>query len=431
MGYGHLRAAHAVAAVTALPLVYADEPPIADAGDARAWARARAAYERISRTSQLPVVGAPFRAVLDGLTAIPHLHPDRDLSRPHLGVRILHRAIERGLGTGLVRELRAHRAGLVTTFYAPALVADHHGIDDILCIVTDADVNRIWAPREPRETRIRYAAPTQRVQRRLIAYGVPPDRIEVTGFPLPVALLGDHTLHLARDHLARRLVRLDPTGAFLDEHGRDIEQLLGRALPERVVNEPLHIVFAIGGAGAQTALVGPLVRGVKPGILRGELRLTLVAGIRPRVRDHLFDALAHAGLAARLGAGVEVLYTPLLTDYLQQFNAVLARADVLWTKPSELTFFGALGLPLVLAPPMGVHERYNRRWARECGVAVTQRELGHASEWLSELARDGTLAAAAWSGFIRMPKSGLFRIAERLARAPTVVRMVTPASETA
>lgn len=431
MGYGHLRAAQAVAEVTSLPLVIADEPPIADTADARAWARARTAYERVSRASQLPLVGAPFRAILDAVTAIPHLHPDRDLSRPHLGVRILQRAIQHGLGAGLVRELRAHQAGLVTTFYAPALVADHHGIDDILCIVTDADVNRIWAPREARETRIRYAAPTQRVRRRLIAYGVPPDRIEVTGFPLPIELLGDRSLDLARDCLARRLGRLDPAGAFRAEHGRDVERMLERALPEPKAAEPLHVVFAIGGAGAQTALAGPLVRGMRPGILRGEQRLTLVAGTRSGVRDILFDAITQAGLAGRVGAGIEVLYAPVVTEYLRQFNAVLAEADVLWTKPSELTFFGALGLPLVLAPPVGVHERYNRRWALECGVAVTQRTLAHASSWLSELARDGALAAAAWSGFIRMPKSGLFRIAERLARAPSVVRMVASASETA
>jgi len=37
--------------------------------------------------------------------------------------------------------------------------------------------------------------------------------------------------------------------------------------------------------------------------------------------------------------------------------------------PSEMTFFAALGLPLILAPAVGVHERYNARWATEAGAA--------------------------------------------------------------
>ena len=35
-----------------------------------------------SRASQLPIVGAPLRAFLDGLTRIPHLYPYRDLRTP-------------------------------------------------------------------------------------------------------------------------------------------------------------------------------------------------------------------------------------------------------------------------------------------------------------------------------------------------------------
>jgi hypothetical protein len=63
---------------------------------------------------------------------------------------------------------------------------------------------------------------------------------------------------------------------------------------------------------------------------------------------------------------------------------------------------------------VGVHERYNRRWAIENGPGLKQRDPAHASYWLREWLNDGTLAGAAWTGFVRMPKFGLYQILERV-----------------
>jgi hypothetical protein len=101
--------------------------------------------------------------------------------------------------------------------------------------------------------------------------------------------------------------------------------------------------------------------------------------------------------------------------YFSRFNELLARTDVLWTKPSKLSLFAALGLPIVCAAPVGVHERRNRRWVRESGAGVKQRDPRFAAEWLGELLDEGELAAAAWSGYIRLPKLGLYRILAELA----------------
>jgi hypothetical protein len=131
------------------------------------------------------------------------------------------------------------------------------------------------------------------------------------------------------------------------------------------------------------------------------------------------DALARTGLAAAEGKGVEILQAPTPEQYFERFDALLARADVLWTKPSELTFYGALGLPLLFAPPVGVHERYNRRWARDAGAGLAQREISFAWQWLADWLDDGTLAGAAWSGYMRLPKHGLYRILD-LVGAPEV-----------
>jgi len=61
-----------------------------------------------------------------------------------------------------------------------------------------------------------------------------------------------------------------------------------------------------------------------------------------------------------------------------------------------------------------VHEWYNRRWARESGAGLKQREARFAAEWISDWLADGVLAAAAWAGYMRLPKFGLYRIVDAL-----------------
>ena len=127
------------------------------------------------------------------------------------------------------------------------------------------------------------------------------------------------------------------------------------------------------------------------------------------------DAIHGAGLDGHLGGALEILRAPDFASYYSQFNGLLARTDALWTKPSELTFYAALGLPIISAPPVGVHERYNRRWAREGGAALKQRDPRFAAEWFSDWLDDGLLASAAWAGYMRLPKFGTYRILEAVA----------------
>ena len=411
MGYGHVRAGRAIADACGVPLLHADREPLADDADAARWRRTRVVYETWSRLSQVPVVGAPLRWILDGLTDIPRLHPFRDLSAPTRGTRTLDALVQRGLGEGIVRELRATGRPLLTTFFAPAILADKAGLDDVYCVATDSDLNRVWAPLEPRATRIHYLVPTPRAGRRLQAYGVPASRITFTGFPLPHELVGGTGLRALLANLAARIVRLDASGSFRREQGEILEHVLGPLPASEEGRSPL-LTYAVGGAGAQTGMARQFLPSLRPEILEGRLRLALVAGIRADVRAEMEDALAQARLADALGHGVEVLFDPDLDRYLARMNGLLARTDVLWTKPSELCFYGALGLPLVLSPPVGVHERHNRRWIRENGAGFKQRDATCAAEWIADLLTEGAFAAAAWSGFTRLPKFGLYRILE-------------------
>jgi hypothetical protein len=418
MGYGHLRAAEAVASYLGTPLLQVDEPSLADAEERRLWARPRTVYESMSRLSQLAGVGPPLRWLLDATTSIPHLHPHRDLSAPHAGVRALERLMRRGLGRGLAAYLKKYDVPLLTSFYAIGIAAEAAGRDRIFCIVTDSDINRVWAPADPARSKIQYFVPSQRAQRRLEAYGVPRAMIHFTGFPLPHSLLGGPELGVLRRNLAGRLIRLDPAGAFREFHREELLPVLG-ALPAGEEGKPPLLTFAVGGAGAQVQLAARFLPSLKESLSTGKLRLALVAGARQDVAKKFQLLLAKVGLTDRPSEGVEVLLEPEIDRYLEKFNELLARTDILWTKPSELTFFGALGLPLVMSWPVGVHERYNRRWALEAGAGLKQHDPRFAGEWIGEWLSDGTLAGAAWSGFMHLPKFGLYRIAEAMGFTPS------------
>ena len=413
MGYGHLRPAAALAERLGTPVQLMDGPPLGDEHDQLWWRRTRKLYEPLSRWTQLPLIGRPAQALLDLITAIPPLYPARDRSAPNAGTKALVRAARSGIGRALAAHLEKEDAPLLTTFYAAAVITEVHGRGRIGCVVTDSDVNRAWAPADPATSRIVYFAPAAHTARRLRSYGVKPENLRITGFPLPHELLGGPGLEVAKRNLAARLVRLDPGGAFLDAHSAELERVLG-PLPAGARGRPPLLTFAVGGAGAQVGLVAEFLPSLKRLIGEGRLRLALVAGRRAEVAARLRGFLADAGLAE--GEAVSVLEAPDFAGYLARFNRLLAETDVLWTKPSEMTFFAALGLPLVTAPPVGVHEGCNRRWAEEWGAALPQGDLACAADWLRDWIDDGVLAAAAWAGFRHLPNRGVYRIAEEMGR---------------
>ncbi|HTO98849.1 MAG TPA: hypothetical protein VMK66_17485 [Myxococcales bacterium] len=384
MGYGHLRPATALADQLGAEVRSMDAPPLGEARDREFWDGVRRFYEPLTRFSQLPGLGPPARALLNAITAIPP--PAQDLSAPTQGTRWLLRAARSGVGRRLAEHLEETGAPLLTTFYAAAVLAEIHGARRLHCVVTDCDVNRVWVPQEAKGTAITYFAPTDPTRQRLLSYGVPPGRVRVTGFPLPGGLVGRERKELKENFHSR------------------MERLSGRGGP------PL-IVFAIGGAGAQVPLARQAISGMERRIREGELRLALVAGRRPEVAAALGGALRAHGLEGH--PGVELLYDPDVFGYIRRFNALLAHADALWSKPSELVFFTALGLPFISAPPVGMHEVANLRWASGQGAALAQEDPAGAGEWLSAWIREGVLARAAEAG-LRLPQGGLYEIADSL-----------------
>lgn len=414
MGYGHLRAASALGSVLGTSVLEADRAPLADAGEQRSWRRARSFYETVSRGTGLPFVGPAFRRALDSITDIPKLRGDDDLKAPTAAVRMLGRMAERGLGRGLVEALGASGCPLLTTFYAPAVIAAGAGLPGVTCVVTDADVNRVWVPEDPIASAIRYCVPTERTAVRLRRYGVPADRIERTGFPLPAELTGGDDLSTLRSNLSARLGRLDRSGAFRRANAEALRLQGFDAAVSRVADPP-RIALLVGGAGAQVAEAVEALAALGEGITRGRWRVTLVAGTRTEVADVFRVESERLGLSRH--GGLEILHAPDFATYYARINETLARTDVVWTKPSEMTFYAALGLPLLLAEPLGVHERCNRRYVLARGAAFDARSADRLLTRLSHGLRSGALATAAWNGFRTMPKHGTSKILAAVAQS--------------
>ena len=407
MGYGHLRAADALATALGTAIVEVDRPPLATEEEVRVWERLRVFYEALSRGTERRLIGPLLDRLLNRITKIPRMERADRQAGATGAVKYLSRLSRDGLCAGFVRGLVESGASLLTTFYAPAILADAAGVEHVGCVVTDADVNRVWVAADPAMSRVRYFAPTRRAVRRLRAYGVPCDRILLTGFPLPPALVADGALER---NLANRLARLDPGGTFARTAPEAARRLVADADPAARGAPPL-LTFAIGGAGAQRRTAVEWLRALAPSVRAGAVRLALIAGMRRDAREAFERETAALGLVPGEGpfAPLSLLYAETFPEYVRRFDAMVAETDVLFTKPSELTFFAALGLPLALTHPIGAQEVANRRWVSRRGAALDAPAPARVAAWLAESSRKGELAATAWRG-LSLPSDGTDRI---------------------
>jgi hypothetical protein len=420
MGYGHQRTAHPLRSLSPDgQVLLANDYPGMPNRDRAIWERTRRFYEFVSNVQRIALIGSLTFAAFDVVQRIMRFYPRRDLSRPDWNVKAIHSLIRRGWGRDLIERLAKMKPVLpiVTTFFTPAFMAEHFDYPgDIYCVLCDTDVARVWASKQPRTSRIKYFAPNQRVADRLGLYGVDPARVTMTGFPLPEENTGGQSLEILKTDLLQRLVRLDPRGLFYARYKAVVADRIG-VLPPRT-SEPVTVLFSVGGAGAQREIGATLVQSLRERIARGSVRLILSAGVKPAVRDFFLETASKAGFRPESASGVEILSAGSIPEYFQAFNLALRKTDVLWTKPSELSFYTALGLPIVMAPPLGSQEWANLSWLERLGAGVMQDDPRYADEWLFDLIDSGWLAEAAMEGFIGGEQLGTSAIGTAIESAP-------------
>ncbi len=428
MGYGHERPAHVLS-----PFSHSGEVVIANdyhgipISDKRIWEGSRTWYERISRFKRIPVIGQLAFYAMDEFQRIPEFYPRRDLSAPSLQTRQFYTLIKKGKWMKhLIDDLAKNPLPFMTTFMATAFAAEEFGYPgEIYTLVTDADMSRAWAPLHPKSSRIRYFAPTGRVAERLQLYGVLEKNIELTGFPLPTEAIGGIESNIVLKDLQRRICRLDPKGIFVAHTGQALTAHLGAQYCEAIkprAEEAIELVYAVGGAGAQREIGVAIAKSLRNDIKRGRIILHLVAGTRKEVHDYFKEALLEMGLREALKLKqVQILFHENRKSYFDDFTALMRKADILWTKPSELSFYTGLGIPIIMAPTVGSQEDFNRRWITQVGGGVNQLDPRYTNEWLFDWVESGALARMAWNGFIEAPTHGAYRIADILHGRPNTV----------
>ena len=412
MGLGHLRAIYPFIDLALDKILLLGEDYTGSKREKYLWKTLQKSYEFLSRTQQIPLIGPYLFSVLEKLQNISPFYPYRDQSQPSLQVKYLDSLIKKGLGKSMFEHVSTFNTAIITSFYAAAISAEKNTALPVYCIICDSDINRVWVSHNPTKSRIIYFAPCGHAMQRLKQYGVPQERIFLTGFPLPHELVGGEDISILKHDLSQRLKRLDVSGNFCYIHKNEIDYYLGDQNYSPQYRSPVTLTYAVGGAGAQADIAHHIIKSLSDKLSDGLIRLNLVAGVRQKVKDYFEFLLAKQGLHGC--PNINIIYSPDVCKYFFMFNNALKDTDILWTKPSELSFYCALGLPIIAAPCIGPHEAYNLSWLKDVGAAVDQQDPRYCSEWIGDMLNSGIFAQRAWNGFLYARKAGTYKILQVL-----------------
>ncbi|MBN1411395.1 MAG: hypothetical protein JW969_11175 [Spirochaetales bacterium] len=422
MGLGHQRGSYPLAHLAQDHILHVGQPEVSSESEMKLWRNLTSGYETVSRLKKIPVIGKIAFGALNRFLYIPPFYPFRDLSKPSFQVNLIRSYIKKGLGKALMERIYTKPLPMISSYPIPSIIADYYDYSRNYCIVTDAEINRAWVPADARKSKTIYLAPCSRALNRLKEYGVPDESIFLTGFPLPKSILGSEKLEILRHDVGQRLHYLDPEDRFWPLHGTNVKYFLGNENIGFKKDRVLSIVYAVGGAGALADIGIKAAKSLKNHIKKKELKLTLVAGIKKEVRDYFVEGIKELGFAP---GEVPIVHSSDLYEYFDQFTALMRTTDILWTKPSELVFYAALGMPIIMAEPIGSQEGYNQKWCVEIQAGITQDDPEYANEWLLDLWKYGRLAEAGWDGFLKARKFGTFKV-EEILRTGTMVREKSP-----
>lgn len=394
MGYGHQRAASALVSLAeGQKILSANAYPGIPDSDKHIWNTSRSLYETISRFKKVPVLGGLVFGLFDKFQEIQEFYPDtHGIEFPTLQLKQIYGLMKRRQwGKHLIEKLNKKPLPLLTTFSAVAFMAEYWNYQGpIWLVITDTDVARAWAPLQPHDTKIRYCVPTEIAGERLVRYGVPQDNIFFTGFPLSPSLVLS-----SRDRLKNRIVALDPSARYRRLYSSLTEKYLGK-VSFKALTEPLSLTFAVGGAGAQSELAKDITISLSHLVETGKVRLNLVAGVRRDIAQYF----------KKISPKANIVYGKTMEEYFKVFNKTLEQTHILWTKPSELVFYAALGIPLILASPIGSQELRNREWILKIGAGIDQLDPRFTHQWMFDLLENGNFAEAAMEGFVEMEREG-------------------------
>lgn len=407
MGYGHQRAAYPLLDISYHGIIMIDNYKEISESERKIWESGRKTYEKISSFKKIPIVGDLVFFVMNSFQKIDKFYPKRDLSKNTSQQLYFYKKIKDGLGKELINQLSTEALPIISTFFVSIYFAEYYNYSgDVYAVICDSDISRAWAPINIHTNKTVYFAPTERVVERLQLYGVNKKNIKLTGFPLPKENIGEKQEIVKKD-FGRRLAVLDPQKKYYKKYKETIKKHLGKNY-EFDFNRSIVITFAVGGAGAQKEIGEEIIKSLYTDIQEDRVKVNLIAGSRNDVYSFFKKVLEQEGLQDN--KNVKIIYHKDKIKYFKLFNKIIRNTDVLWTKPSELSFYSALGLPIIISHPIGFQEDYNKDWLIKMGAGIKSGDPRYVHEWLFDWINNGYLAQAAMNGFLNVERMGTYNI---------------------
>ncbi len=376
MGFGHLRAAHNISSYGRSPVLRVDMPPYTNRVDNFLWKGSQTIHTHASRDKE-----GSDRLLYDWFESLMKL-PENGTPQSLAPSKFISTMRKLGAGEKLFSIVKEKSPALLHTFYLPAMLLayrDYRGENYL--ILCDTDFHRVWVPLEPRKYELKYCVPIASSADRLVSYGVDWKKIFVTGFPLPAAITGGRDLRVLERGFNARKTRLESNS-----------------------NMPLTIMFPFSGAGAYSNVLADLVSSIILDLKEGGLRLIVSCGNNEHALQKAENIFVNYGLEDLENA--EIMFDEDIFRSFDEFNEALKLADVIITKPSEMVFYAALGIPLIFLPPIGAHEERNRDYLFENGCAVNMVPPPDFPRWIYRSRMNGLLMEMAENGFTKLPKTG-------------------------
>ncbi|NVO08410.1 MAG: hypothetical protein HXX16_00455 [Bacteroidales bacterium] len=390
MGYGHLRALYPFAEIPEYRLVILGQTDCSKPIEKRFWKFTLKIYELVSRFKNFPLLGWLVFGLMNNLLSIPPRGKEVKRYRKSFSFWLLERFIGMGLCKGLISEIIDSHTLVFTSFYAPVIALSKRTDIQVYCQICDSDLSRVWVADVPYNNGTHYFVPCSSASERLLSYGVGLEQIHLTGFPFPDELVGGINQEKAKRNFQKRMILLENPKIISSEF-------------------PLKITYIVGGAGAYSDIGLKVATSLKEGIISGTIILYLVAGIKGNVASK-YKRFKEKNFPN--SNNIQIVESSNLAEYFQQFTVLVSNIHILWTKPSELVFYSALGIPIIMTDPLGPQEEANREWVLEANMGIDEPFKTYTNLWVIDKLRKGEFAKMARFGWEKGIRTALYKIPE-------------------
>ena len=159
-----------------------------------------------------------------------------------------------------------------------------------------------------------------------------------------------------------------------------------------------------------------ILRNIKSLLLSNKIKLNLVVGLHFDLEEYFKTEISHLDLTPVYGSNIKIISAVDKPKYFKKCCKIYSETDVLWTKPSEMSFYAGLGIPLIMSAPIGTHEYSNRKWVINNGGGMEQKKVQYFDYWFFDSIKSGKFAEMAWDGYVNFPTMGVYNIEKIVSR---------------